>query len=339
MTDKVEGVDKIIGVNPKTGNVEGLGEEVYEVSDSDVQEVESSMGVDGEPPSDMEKTVEVEKGLDTIRSTDIIARQDLKDLIKMKQELDETYRKNQIFRSRYEIENSVLNDFRFPTPDAKYWQLVREQDVHFGQLVMHSFDHRDICADIELLEVEIEDLKKKLSKEDSGRTAIQAKRLIVKLHKKENDLRRKRFIKTDLERVARDRIREIKIHSEIKAKLVPQMEFGTDSYEDHQPRSSLIRYRNEMLAARITQANFGPAEARNVGGQYFMSLKHPANRNVIALLPGAIEDLNMLSGGGYDLEKVRALPNANLRGLPGRPGLRPGQRSGPVRKKNVIKVR
>jgi hypothetical protein len=46
------------------------------------------------------------------------------------------------------MEVSVLDDVHFPTPDAKYWQSVREQSVHFSELIRLSFDYRRLLVDI-----------------------------------------------------------------------------------------------------------------------------------------------------------------------------------------------
>ena len=39
----------------------------------------------------------------------------------------DTWTKKQMFRTQTEMEFSVLNDAKYPTKAAKYWQCVREQ--------------------------------------------------------------------------------------------------------------------------------------------------------------------------------------------------------------------
>tara|TARA_R110000744_G_scaffold2003_1_gene7837 strand:- start:63 stop:746 length:684 start_codon:yes stop_codon:yes gene_type:complete len=61
---------------------------------------------------------------------------------KLQDELLETAHKAQGFRTPTEMRFSVLNDHRFTTYAAKYWQSVREQNVHYGQLVQLSHAYR-----------------------------------------------------------------------------------------------------------------------------------------------------------------------------------------------------
>ena len=100
-----------------------------------------------------------------IEKTDILDKQDYKKLEELKDELQETFQKTQIFRTRTEMEVSVLNDLKFPTPASKYWQAVREQDVMFTQLVYLSFDYRETLIEIKQLQKEFEEEKDELEKE------------------------------------------------------------------------------------------------------------------------------------------------------------------------------
>ena len=55
-------------------------------------------------------------------------------------ELRDTWTKKQMFRTKTEMEFSVLNDAKYPTNAAKYWQCVREQNTHMENLMQLSFD-------------------------------------------------------------------------------------------------------------------------------------------------------------------------------------------------------
>ena len=54
-------------------------------------------------------------------------------------ELRDTWTKKQMFRTKTEMEFSVLNDAKYPTNAAKYWQCVREQNTHMENLMRLSF--------------------------------------------------------------------------------------------------------------------------------------------------------------------------------------------------------
>ena len=70
-------------------------------------------------------------------------------------ELRDTWTKKQMFRTKTEMEFSVLNDAKYPNNAAKYWQCVREQNTHFENLMHLSFDARKNDVEIEKLKVKI----------------------------------------------------------------------------------------------------------------------------------------------------------------------------------------
>ena len=73
-------------------------------------------------------------------------------LSKLADELEDTFRKRQVWRTRTEMMFSVLDDSRHPTPASKYWQCVREQSVFYEQLVQLSFAYRK--NNVAILELE-----------------------------------------------------------------------------------------------------------------------------------------------------------------------------------------
>ena len=61
---------------------------------------------------------------------------------KIKNELNDTMSKRQMFRTETEMRFSVLNDGKHPTKASKYWQSVREQGVFIENLHTLSFEYR-----------------------------------------------------------------------------------------------------------------------------------------------------------------------------------------------------
>ena len=118
---------------------------------------------------------------------------------KMVPELQDTWTKKQMFRTETEARFSVLQDHRYPTRAAKYWQCVREQNVYLENLMTLSFDYRRNDAKIKQLE-------KKLDKETDD-----YKRELYQI-----DLDEKKFHKAGMELTAKDRMREIKLWSQLK---------------------------------------------------------------------------------------------------------------------------
>ena len=108
--------------------------------------------------------------------------QDLKDFKAMTSELRDTWTKKQMFRTETEARFSVLQDNRYPTRAAKYWQCVREQSSYLDNLMTLSFEYRRNEAKIKWLE-------KKITEETDE----------YKLTKYEIDLDEKRYVKASME--------------------------------------------------------------------------------------------------------------------------------------------
>ena len=77
-------------------------------------------------------------------------------------ELRDTWTKKQMFRTQTEMEFSVLNDAKYPTNAAKYWQCVREQNVFLENLMSLSFDYRRNEVKIKRLEKKLEDRNRRI---------------------------------------------------------------------------------------------------------------------------------------------------------------------------------
>ena len=165
---------------------------------------------------------------------------------KMTEELRDTWTKKQNFRTETEMRFSVLNDFKYPTKASKYWQCVREQNVYLEQLMTLSFEHRRN-------EAKIKQLERKLDKETD-----EYKKELYKI-----DLDEKKFSKVSMELTAKDRMREIKLWSNIKQE-VDDGSFDKDDVNTHQLESyhKIMINKKETLTAGSSQP-----EVFNVIGQ------------------------------------------------------------------------
>ena len=83
----------------------------------------------------------------------------------MTEELRDTWTKKQMFRTETEMSFSVLNDAKYPTKAAKYWQCVREQNVFLENLMSLSFDYRRTEVKIKRLEQKLEQEEDPIKKE------------------------------------------------------------------------------------------------------------------------------------------------------------------------------
>lgn len=185
---------------------------------------------------------------DQLFGSEILTKEDLSVVSDLKHELVDTLKKTQIHRTRTEMEVSVLNDVKHPTPASKYWQALREQGVMFNELVMLSFEYRK-------KQVEVKILERKFGKEQDD-----LERELLKI-----EIEKEKYILSNQERVAKARIREIKDWSEIKERESALMDSdNTENVDHHQ----LISYTKRWIKQSVLMGGNGsPAERQNLLGQ------------------------------------------------------------------------
>ena len=171
---------------------------------------------------------------------------DVQEFKELTNELRDTWTKKQVFRTETEMRMSVLQDAKYPTKDSKYWQCVREQNVFLENLMSLSFDARRN-------EVKLKKLEEKLLKEEDP-----LKRELLQI-----DIDEKTYSVANMQLVARDRMREIKLWSVLKK------EFNDGSFDDkdvnsHQLDSYHLIMKNK--AETLTSGSSQP-EVFNVLGQ------------------------------------------------------------------------
>ena len=163
-------------------------------------------------------------------------------------ELQETYAKRQIWRTQTEMMFSVLDDSKFTTPAAKYWQCVREQSVFYQELVQLTLDYRR--NNIAILEIEEKLQGDDLNKFERMNLEVEYDSAI--------------WARDGLQLAAKDRMRELDLWSQIKTALVEgNPEFDTEDVNTHQAESYLKRMENRKDT--LTSGSQG-AEVINVLG-------------------------------------------------------------------------
>ena len=171
---------------------------------------------------------------------------DVKEFKAMTAELRDTWTKKQVFRTETEMRMSVLQDMKYPTKAAKYWQCVREQNVFLENLMTLSFDCRRSEAKVKWLEKKIDTEKDE-----------------YKLEKYKIDLDETRYGLANMQLVAKDRMREIKLWSTLK-KEFDDGSFDTKDVNRHQLESyhHIMKNKAETLSSGSSQP-----EIFNVLGQ------------------------------------------------------------------------
>jgi hypothetical protein len=172
--------------------------------------------------------------------------EDVKEFKALTGELRDTWTKKQVFRTETEMRMSVLQDAKYPTKASKYWQCVREQNVFLENLMTLSFDARRN-------EVKLKKLKQKLEKEEDP----------IKQELLQIDIDEKTYSVANMQLVARDRMREIKLWSTLK-KEFDDGSFDTKDVNRHQLESyhQIMKNKAETLTSGSSQP-----EVFNVLGQ------------------------------------------------------------------------
>ena len=161
-------------------------------------------------------------------------------------ELRDTWTKKQMFRTETEMQFSVLNDAKYPTKAAKYWQCVREQNVFLENLMQLSFDYRRA------------EVKQKRIQERFEKETDPLKKELLQI-----DIDEKTYQKAGMQLVARDRMREIKLWSKFKKKF-DDGSFDNKNVNTHQLNSYHLIMKNK--AETLTEGSSQP-EVFNVLGQ------------------------------------------------------------------------
>jgi hypothetical protein len=171
---------------------------------------------------------------------------EVKEFKQLTNELRDTWTKKQVFRTETEMRMSVLQDAKYPTKASKYWQCVREQNVFLENLMSLSFDARRN-------EVKLKKLKQKLETEKDP----------LKIELLQIDIDEKTYSVANMQLVARDRMREIKLWSTLK-KEFDDGSFDTKDVNTHQLDSYHLIMKNK--AETLTSGSSQP-EVFNVLGQ------------------------------------------------------------------------
>jgi len=190
---------------------------------------------------------------------DILPIEEFSKLKEIQEELDDAWHKRQVFRTDTEARYSVLNDFKFPTKASKYWQSVREQCVHFDELMRLSFNMRR-------KEIEQRENADKL-KNASGYE-------LDKLHVDKDEIA---FDLASMRQVAKDRVREVMQWSQIKSE-VNDGSFDDKNVNTHQKESL---FKSVLNRAQVAPKDISAEERLSIEGILHMLKDAPENKELV----------------------------------------------------------
>lgn len=214
--------------------------------------------------------------LDLINQSELLKQEDTDLLSSIQDELIDTFQKSQIFRTRTEMEISVLNDIKHPTPDSKYWQAVREQNVMLNETLSLGFDYRKKTLELKKAERDLDKIEDEIDREIEG----------VEIEKIKFELK-------NMERVAKDRIREIMDWSDIKKRESKRMKTDGTNPNDHQLESYTQRW---IKQGQVMKSGGSQGERQNLIGQLTSGLKACKEQGVLKNIKGlSDEDIKQLT--------------------------------------------
>lgn len=210
-----------------------------------------------------------DKSLEIIKQNDLLQEGEFDALEGMRESLNHNFWVGQMFRSKVEMEVSVLNDFKHPTNDSKYWQSIREQNVHFGELVNLSYEYKKRIQEIAIKKAE-EGIKSNAIKSgsESGIDKFHVAKMVAEREIIRIDIDRMNWNLIQMTKTARDRVREITCWDDIISKLKPLLRWSPDTYEEHQWASYRIRFQNQLKNAVKRNGTSSSSEINNLTGLF-----------------------------------------------------------------------
>ena len=174
-----------------------------------------------------------------------LSNENAKKMEALREEVEDSYIKQQVYRTEAQMRYSVLNDNSFPTKAGKYWQCVREQASMYENLAWLSFEYRKDKITLEQTKEILENTTDKYEKQF----------LQLEIEKLEWTLR-------NHERVGNDRVREIEAWSKLKKEL-DDGSFDTENVETNKLEDM---YKSLVARADVLAPHHGPSEILNVHG-------------------------------------------------------------------------
>lgn len=213
------------------------------------------------------------EALQIIDKANILSDENINELQLMKDDLLKTFKNVQVFRTPTEMEVSVLDDLKHPTPDSKYWQAVREQNVMLNELVMLSYEYQKNLQNIEILNAEIKEIDYKIE-ENTDLKEYEIEKLLAEQRIKQIEISEKTFISMNQQKTAHARFGEIKEWNRIKDNLEEHLVFGSEDVNKHQLGSYLRRFINQYISlVEYRPKDVSISELNNLKGQLISSLR------------------------------------------------------------------
>ena len=235
---------------------------------------------------------------------DIIKILNDESFLTMQTNMRKAFANSQIFRTDTEARMSVLNDIKFPTPASKYYQSLRELNVHQCELATCMYDYQDKLEDISILEADKEQCAEELAETTISH---KQKRLQAQINKADIAIKKERFHLSMMDRTIEGRKREITQWDKILKELEPELEkqgIPLDDPDAHQKISYFIRHIRQ--ARNANPAQMSGAEINNLLGQVITNARLIREQGLVGALYKNLDENDIRY---IKREKILALPS------------------------------
>ena len=208
-----------------------------------------------------------------IEDTPLFSQEEKMELISASENMENSFFHSQVFRTDTEARISVLNDVKFPTPASKYYQSLREMNVHQCELVNLLYDYEEKKQDLKIVRADIMELEENLLNAEKESDKI---RINAQIKKKEIELAKTSFSLKTMKRMADGRKQEIMQWDKILRELTPVMDdlkIPKDDPDAHQKISYAVRFIRQARNSFLSNVEMGTAEANNLLGQLTTNMK------------------------------------------------------------------
>ena len=259
-----------------------------------------------------------------ISETSLFTDVEKKDLMEASPSMMKAFKNSQVFRTETEARVSVLNDIKFPTIASKYYQSLRELNVHQCEMVGLLYDYKEKQLDLKKIELDLDDLERKkgglihqstiyksdyeynhgknweendLNRGGDGLTEwdIKVKKVDIKIARKTIELNRTKFQLQQMRRTAEGRHAEImqwhKVMGELEPKLL-ENNIPIDDVNFHQAISYAVRFIKQTITNIVTaNSSSSTSEINNLKGQLVTTIRKIEEDGVMnALLEHLVAD-------------------------------------------------
>jgi hypothetical protein len=227
-----------------------------------------------------------------VTSTPIFSENEKKELLIATENMENAFFHSQIFRTDTEARVSVLNNQKHPTIASKYYQCLREMNVHQCELINLLCRHETKREDLKIIQADIMELEDKLTHNSVKEWEIL--RTQAEINKKYILLKQHSFDLKNMKREADDRKREILMWDTLLKELEPEMkrqEIPTDDPNAHQLISYAIRFIKQCITTFSTkETTMNVGEIQNIVGLLSTTIKKVREDGKMPLLVKHLEN-------------------------------------------------